>query len=55
MYRTDLAIERMEMAESEGAQACDNSGVTMEKTDYGSDVTATMITIIDESLSSSPF
>mgnify|MGYP003531037108 CR=1 FL=1 len=49
MYRTDLAIERMEMAENEGAQACDNSGVTMEKTDYGSDVTATMISIIDES------
>ena len=49
MYRTDLAIERMEMAESEGTKACDNSGVNMEKTDYGSDVTATMISIIDES------
>ena len=49
MYRTDLAIERMEMAESEGVQACDNSGVIMEKRDYGCDVTATMISIIDES------
>lgn len=51
MYRTDLAIERMEMLDESGdirGNAGAISGVTMEKTDYGEGVTATLITITDQ-------
>lgn len=51
MYRTDLAIERMEMLDESGdirVNAGAISGVTMEKTDYGEGVTATLITITDQ-------
>ena len=52
MYRTDLAIERMEMldeSEDTGKRGGEIHGVKMEKTDYGDGVTATLITILDES------
>lgn len=48
MYRTDLAIERMEMAGIDGTESIDSGGVDMEKTDYGNDVTSTLISITDE-------
>lgn len=48
MYRTDLAIERMEMAEDAGVKMCDSGGVRMEKSEYGNGVTSTLISIIDE-------
>ena len=47
MYRTDLAIERMEMAGDEGVKTCDSGGVSIEKNNYGDDVTSTLISIID--------
>ncbi len=48
MYRTDLAIERMEMAGIDGTELSVSGGVDMEKTDYGNDVTSTLISITDE-------
>lgn len=50
MYRTDLAIERIEMMDGScefGDGADKTGGITMEKTDYGDGVTATLISITD--------
>lgn len=51
MYRTDLAIERMEMIDEAGGfreNEEGTKGVKMEKTDYGEGVTSTLISITDE-------
>lgn len=51
MYRTDLAIERMEMIDESGdvnENIGISNGVMMEKTDYGNDVTATLISITNQ-------
>lgn len=48
MYRTDLAIERMEMLDETGDVSDDTGeikGVTLEKTDYGEGVISTLISI----------
>jgi len=48
MYRTDLAIERMEMLHETGDVSDDTGeikGVTLEKTDYGEGVISTLISI----------
>lgn len=46
-YRTDLAIERKEIIEEEG-NGGQTEGIVVDKEDYGEDVTATRIKIIDE-------
>ncbi len=48
MYRTDLAIERMEMAGIYDTESSVSGGIDIEKTNYGNDVLSTLISITDE-------
>lgn len=47
-YRTDLAIERKEIIDEEAGGTVEIKGIRMEKTDYGEDVIATRINILDD-------
>lgn len=47
-YRTDLAIERKEIIDEEAGENVEIKGIRMDKTDYGEDVIATRINILDD-------
>lgn len=47
-YRTDLAIERKEIIDEEAGENVEIKGIKMDKTDYGEDVIATRINILDD-------
>lgn len=47
-YRTDLAIERKEIIDEEAGENVEIKGIRMDKTDYGEDVIATRINILND-------